>query len=209
MVTACPRCSRSLADTAAEASFCMYCGHKLRGADGSPPPQSVGSDPDAGATVAFTSNDPTDAVAEPQLTRVGGYRLVRFLGAGGMGQVYEAEAETTGERVAVKLLSGRLARNPQSVERFRQEGRVASQISHPNCVFVLAADADAGRPYLVMELMPGRTLKDEVVDRGPLPVGEAVAHTLDVVDGLTEAHRLGVIHRDVKPATASSPATAG
>ena len=116
-----------------------------------------------------------------------------------MGSVYEAEADTSGQRVAVKLLSRRLAANPSSVERFRQEGRLASQIAHPRCVFVLRADTDAGRPYIIMELMPGRTLKDMVDDRGPLPVGEAILRTLDVIDGLIEAHRLGVIHRDVKP----------
>jgi serine/threonine protein kinase len=116
-----------------------------------------------------------------------------------MGAVYEAEAPDTGSRVAVKLLSTRLAASPTSVERFRQEGRLASQLAHPRCVFVLAADTDAGRPYIVMELMPGRTLKDVVDERGPLPPDQAVAHILDVVDGLAEAHRLGVLHRDVKP----------
>src|SRR5207248_10864088 len=113
----------------------------------------------------------------PAPKSVGGYRLLRLLGSGGMGAVYEAEAPGTGNRVAVKLLSSRLASSPASVERFRQEGQLASQIAHPRCVFVLAADADAGRPYIVMELMPGETLKDVVESRGgPLPFEEAVAH---------------------------------
>jgi hypothetical protein len=85
------------------------------------------------------------------------------------------------------------------VERFRREGRLASRIAHPRCVFVLAADEDEGRPYIVMELMPGATLADLLEERGWLPPGEAIAKILDVIEGLQEAHRLGVIHRDVKP----------
>src|SRR5262249_59338354 len=73
------------------------------------------------------------------------------------------------------------------------------QIAHPNCVFVLAADEEAGRPYIVMELMPGTTLKDLVEQQGPLPPEQAVAKILDVIDGLQAAHQHGVIHRDVKP----------
>src|SRR5438552_1118271 len=71
--------------------------------------------------------------------------------------------------------------------------------AHPRCVFVYAADEDAGRPYIVMELMPGDTLHDLLEKRGPLPPAEAVAKILDVIDGLLEAHQLGVVHRDVKP----------
>jgi uncharacterized RDD family membrane protein YckC len=89
--------------------------------------------------------------------------------------------------------------NAEALARFRQEGRLASAISHPRCVFVLAADEEAARPYIVMELMPGETLEDLVNRQGPLPPEEAVAKILDVIEGLQEAHKLGVIHRDVKP----------
>jgi hypothetical protein len=85
------------------------------------------------------------------------------------------------------------------VERFRQEGRIASMIAHPRCVFVLAVDEEAGRPYIVMERMPGATLKDVVDREGPLPADRAIALILDAIEGLQEAHRLDVIHRDVKP----------
>lgn len=194
----CPRCLRSLstADPHGPPVFCMYCGQKLRDTDSTPlPVEPVGN-----MTASFVpfSADP-EAVSEPVPTAIGGYRLVRLIGAGGMGTVYEAEAPESGNRVAVKLLSSRLASSPTSVERFRQEGRLASQLTHPRCVFVLAADTDAGRPYIVMELMPGRTLKDIVDQDGPLPHARAIAYILDVIDGLTEAHRLGVLHRDVKP----------
>ena len=179
--------------------FCMYCGQKLT--DSSRPSSET-------YTQTFTPNadqgysgidDDVPPAQESAPEEVGGYKLVKMLGAGGMGTVYEAEAPGSGHRVAVKLLSSRLASNPSSVERFRQEGRLASQLAHPRCVFVLSADTENGRPYIVMELMPGRTLKDLVDERGPLTQHEAIARTLDIIDGLSEAHRVGMIHRDVKP----------
>jgi hypothetical protein len=116
-----------------------------------------------------------------------------------MGVVYEAEEVASGRKVALKLISPEFAGSADSIDRFRQEGRLASMIAHPRCVFVLAADEDAGRPYIVMELMSGSTLQELVQKNGPLPLEDAIAKILDVIDGLQEAHRLGVIHRDVKP----------
>ena len=104
-----------------------------------------------------------------------------------------------GRRVALKLISADFAASPAAVERFRREGRLASGVSHPRCVFVLAADEAAGRPYIVMELMPGTTLQDLVDRDGPMPIEKAISKISDVIDGLREAHRLGVVHRDVKP----------
>lgn len=181
--------------------FCMYCGHKLR--DDTPRPLA-GETGDEMRTQSFIptasgSESEVPIAPEPAPKTIGGYRLLRLLGAGGMGAVYEAEVPGSSHRVAVKLLSSRLASSPTSVERFKQEGRLASQLAHPRCVFVLAADADAGRPYIVMELMPGETLKDLVDKRGPLPPEEAITRILDVIDGLAEAHRVGMIHRDMKP----------
>jgi serine/threonine protein kinase len=116
-----------------------------------------------------------------------------------MGTVYEAEDMASGRRVALKLISPDYAGSADMVERFRREGRLASTLSHPRCVFVFAADEVAGQPYIVMELMPGRTLEDLVADEGPMEPATAIARILDVIDGLQEAHRLGFIHRDVKP----------
>jgi hypothetical protein len=208
----CPRCLRTLSATpdTGPPAFCMYCGQKLRDSSADPPtvttptpdPHPAAADQHTGSYVpSFMEIDgPPGTTLQGQApTEIGGYRLLKLLGAGGMGAVYEAEHPTTGNRVAVKLLSPRLASSTASIERFRQEGRLASQLVHPRCVFVLAADTDAGRPYIVMELMPGQTLKDLVDARGPLPFEEAVAHTLDVVDGLAEVHLLGMIHRDIKP----------
>jgi hypothetical protein len=163
-------------------------------------PQAAVNPAEAPTVVQPPPTSSGDRGATPELpTVVGGYRLVRPLGGGGMGTVYEAEEAATGRRVALKFLSPELAASADAIERFRTEGRLASVIAHPRCVFVLAADEDAGRPYIVMELMPGDTLADLVRRQGPLPPGQAVAHILDVIDGLLEAHRAGVIHRDVKP----------
>jgi serine/threonine protein kinase len=116
-----------------------------------------------------------------------------------MGTVYEAEDSASGRRVALKLIAADSVASPRAVERFRQEGRLASTIAHPRCVFVLSADEEAGRPYIVMELMPGETLQSLVEQSGPLPPREAIGKILDVIDGLIEAHHVGIIHRDVKP----------
>ncbi|MBY0515203.1 MAG: protein kinase, partial [Gemmataceae bacterium] len=199
MPVTCPRCRRSLspADADGPPVFCMYCGQKLRDAD--VPPTWTAPPAEMRTTSFAPSPSDADDHPEPPPQQVGGYKLLRLLGAGGMGSVYEAESPGDGHRVAVKLLSARLSTSPGSVERFRQEGRLASQLSHPRCVFVLAADTDAGRPYIVMELMPGRTLRDVVDAEGPLPTPRAITYLLDVIDGLAEAHRLGVLHRDIKP----------
>ena len=149
--------------------------------------------------LAETTGGAAAAVADDLPAAVGGYRLLRLLGAGGMGRVYEAEG-AGGQRVAVKLLAPGLADSPTTLERFRQEGRLASRLTHPRRVFVHTADQDGGRPYIVMELMSGATLKDLVEGAGPLEAAEAVARILDVIEGLQEAHHAGVLHRDVKPA---------
>jgi hypothetical protein len=191
MQLTCPRCHHTLEYSGDRPSFCAWCGNPL--AETKPALTPV--DPEA-PTLAPGPAAPGD---EPVPEAVGGYRLLRVLGGGGMGTVYEAEDTASGRHVALKLISADYAGSPDAVERFRQEGRLASALSHPRCVFVLAADEDAGRPYIVMELMPGPTLQDLVEKNGPLSPEEAVAKILDVIEGLQEAHRQGVVHRDVKP----------
>lgn len=181
----------------------MYCGNRLSTSHAVSPNDQTADVMTRSHLPAIESiADDLDDDSSPGETpprKIGGYALLRILGAGGQGSVYEAEQSDSGQRVALKLLSSKFAGSPVSIERFRQEGRLASQIAHPRCVFVYGADTDSGVPFIVMELMPGTTLKDLVDRRGPLPVGEAIARMLDVIDGLIEAHRLGVIHRDVKP----------
>jgi uncharacterized RDD family membrane protein YckC len=188
----CPHCGQALDYSGRRPSFCAYCGKAIE----RPTLESTAAFDDEAATLP---PEPRTTTTELELETVGGYRLLRPLGAGGMGTVYEAEDSATGRHVALKLLAAEYAGSPDSLERFRREGRLASAIAHPRCVFVLAADEEAGRPYIVMELMPGNTLKELVEQQGHLAPAEAVAKILDVIDGLREAHRLGVVHRDVKP----------
>lgn len=168
-------------------SYCSHCGKPLTIS-----PLASTIQVPAAELDALETRDDTPA-------RVGNYSLLRTLGIGGMGSVHEAEEASTGRRFAVKLIASRHASSAESLERFRQEGRLASLIAHPRCVFVVAADEEHGRPYIVMEMMPGRTLKELVDEEGPLEPKDAVIKILDVIEGLSEAHHLGVIHRDVKP----------
>lgn len=130
---------------------------------------------------------------------VAGYRLESELGRGGMGVVYEAAHTESGRRVALKLLSPDLAGNRETMERFLREAKLAAALSHPRSTFVFEAGEDNGYPYIIMELMPGHTLKEVSEEEGPMPVNRAVDVILDVIDGLSAAHEAGVIHRDVKP----------
>ena len=189
----CPRCTKTLEFSGERPSFCAYCGAGLSGLS-SDETQPHGVTP---VTVAYSGGGWGDDEPDPE--RVAGYRLIRRLGRGGMGTVYEAEDSHHGRRVALKLIARGYVSSREAVERFRQEGRLAANLAHPRCVFVIAADQEEGRPYIVMELMPGTTMATLVEEKGPLSVRDAVSGILDVLEGLREAHRLGVIHRDVKP----------
>jgi serine/threonine-protein kinase len=130
----------------------------------------------------------------------GKYRLVRLLGDGGMGSVYEAQHLVLGTRVAIKVLHPELARRTGLVERFLQEARVAAQIRSPHVVQVSDVDRTPdGHAYIVMELLEGEALS-AVLDRlRKLPVTTSCDYTLQILAALEAAHALGVIHRDLKP----------
>ena len=127
----------------------------------------------------------------------GPYRIVRLVGRGGTGAVYEAEEVESGRRVALKLLRDRL-KDPGERERFNREGRLAASINHPHCVFVFAALDVDGRLAIAMELMQ-ETLADRLKAHGPLAPAEAVDAVLQLVSGLRAAEATGILHRDIKP----------
>ena len=129
----------------------------------------------------------------------GRYRVTRKLGGGGMADVYLAEDQELGRRVAVKILHGRYANDEQFVERFRREATHAAGLSHPNIVSIFDRGEADGSYFIVMEYVEGRTLKELIRGRGPCPIPVAIAYTRQILSGLRYAHRNGVIHRDIKP----------
>ena len=129
----------------------------------------------------------------------GRYRIVRKLGAGGMANVYLAEDEDLGRRVAIKILNDRYANDDLFIERFRREAKSAAALSHPNIVSVYDRGEAEGTYYIAMEVIEGRSLKELIMTRGPLPIAQALAYTHEILDALRFAHRHGIIHRDIKP----------
>jgi serine/threonine protein kinase len=127
------------------------------------------------------------------------YRIVSQLGVGGMGVVYEAEDDRLGRRVALKFIPEELAHDANAVARLRAEARTASSLNHPNICTIHDIGEHDGRPFIVMELLHGQSLRDRIGHR-PLKVHEAVDAGIQVADALERAHARGIIHRDIKPA---------
>jgi beta-lactam-binding protein with PASTA domain/predicted Ser/Thr protein kinase len=129
----------------------------------------------------------------------GRYRIVRKLGTGGMANVYLAEDEVLGRRVAIKILDDRHAGDDQFVERFRREAKNAASLSHPNIVSIYDRGEAEGTYYIAMEYLDGRSLKELIVARGPAPVNVAIDYARQILAAIRFAHRHGIVHRDIKP----------
>ena len=132
-------------------------------------------------------------------TRLGPYAIVAKLGEGGMGEVYRGTDTRLGREVAIKVLPVATASASDALARFEREGRAIATLNHPNICTLFDVGTDAGRPYLVMELLAGATLH-QALGSGPLPVGALLDHAIALADGLQAAHARGIIHRDLKPA---------
>ncbi len=129
---------------------------------------------------------------------IGHYRIVEKIGAGAMGEVFRARDERLGRDVALKLIRPASSSNPDHLRRFELEARAAAALNHPNIVAVYDVGFDDGSPYIVCELLEGKTLRTRLA-AGALPVRQAVDYSLQIVQGLIAAHDRRIIHRDLKP----------
>jgi serine/threonine protein kinase len=169
----CPEC-KAQADDAAR--FCLDCGHSF----GDVPAEAT--DPWRGRVIA------------------GRFQIVRKLGDGGMGEVFQAEQQPMGRLVAVKILRAALADDPQQVERFKREAQAASRLTHPNTIIVHDfGQGQDGVVFLAMEYLDGKTLARALEEEGRLEPRRAVRIMAQICGSLHEAHGHGVVHRDLKP----------
>jgi uncharacterized RDD family membrane protein YckC/peroxiredoxin len=184
----CPKCGAELPPQL-NASLCPKCLLQV----------GLGTQPQTGPedTVVLPQSAALKGIPQPG-EDYGHYRLIRLLGQGGMGVVFEADDLETGRRVALKILSQALD-SPEARKRFLREGQIAASINHPNSVYVFGTEEIAGTPVIAMELVAGGTLRDRVVASGPLSATEAVDVILQIIAGLEAAQQAGVLHRDIKP----------
>jgi len=131
-------------------------------------------------------------------SRLGPYEILSALGAGGMGEVYKARDTRLDRSVAIKILPDLLAADPQFRERFDREARAISQLMHPHICTVYDVGEQQGTAYLVMEYLEGETLADRL-EKGALPLVEALTIAIQIASALDTAHRAGITHRDLKP----------
>jgi serine/threonine-protein kinase len=171
----CGQCLRRVWDD--QAVYCPFDGLRLA------PAEQADTDPHLGTTL------------------LGQFHLIEAIGSGAVGTVYRAWQAGTDRMVAVKLLHPELARDRALRNRFVREARAAARLNHQNVVAVhMVAETDGGIPYLVMELVVGRTLEEVLVDEGVMAPARAVAIARQIASALADAHAAGVVHRDLKPA---------
>jgi serine/threonine protein kinase/tetratricopeptide (TPR) repeat protein len=179
----CPKCESENTDTA---RFCSNCATSLTGAEEAQPL-------------------PTQTIETPReelttgSTFAGRYQIIEELGKGGMGKVYKVHDTKIKEKVALKLIKPEIASDRNTLERFSNELRIARKITHKNVGKMFDINDEAGTHYITMEYVSGQDLKGLIRQTGQLTVGKAVSIAKQICDGLSEAHSLGVVHRDLKP----------
>ena len=127
------------------------------------------------------------------------YKILEKLGSGGMGEVYRAKDLKLGRDVAIKVLREELAADPERLRRFEQEARSASSLNHPNIITIYEIDKHGATPYIAMEYVEGKTLR-EMISEGPISTKQLLQLATQIAEGLAKAHSAGIIHRDLKPA---------
>jgi eukaryotic-like serine/threonine-protein kinase len=147
----------------------------------------------AGAGAGWSPGTPTSGGF------AGRYEIMSRLGVGGMAEVVLARDRALGRLVALKLLAPALAVDPLFVERFRREATAIASLNHPGIVVIYDHGVAEGQPYIAMEYVAGRSLKQIIAESGPLAPGTAVAYACQMLAGLAAAHAVGIVHRDIKP----------
>ena len=131
---------------------------------------------------------------------LGSYEVVAQIGAGGMGEVYQAHDTKLGRDVAIKVLPEAFAHDPERLSRFQREAKMLAALNHPNIATIYGLEQSNGTSYLVMELVSGETLAERVEREGAVPIEEALKISVQIAEALEAAHEKGIIHRDLKPA---------
>ena len=182
----CPHCNHQLRATA---KFCDDCGYSLTTSLDSTLPM-----------MPAPPSSPTDSFVGIILN--GKYQIISEIGKGGMGHVYRAKHLGLLEDIAIKLIDKKFVADANAVERFKREARAAAKLRHPNVIGILDIDETPEpnrRPYIVMELVEGKSLKRVLKEEGKLTINRAVALMIEICKAVSFAHRNGVIHRDIKP----------
>ncbi|TET73040.1 MAG: serine/threonine protein kinase [Candidatus Aminicenantes bacterium] len=183
MTVTCPKCQT---ENTSDSQFCKKCATPL------PPSDEIS-----------VSHTKTLETSVEELTTgstfAGRYQIIEELGKGGMGKVYKAHDTEIKEKVALKLIKPEISADKRTIERFQNELKFARKISHRNVCRMYDLNKEKGSYYITMEYVSGEDLKSFIRRVGQLPAGKAISIAKQVCEGLTEAHRIGVIHRDLKP----------
>ncbi len=179
----CPKCDF---ENPADTKFCGNCAEPLH------PPEEKSARP-------TKTLQTTPIYLKTGTIFAGRFEVIEELGKGGMGKVYKVLDKEVNEKIALKLLKPEIATDEKTIERFRNELKFARKIGHPNVCRMYDLNREGDTHYITMELVSGEDLKSTITRIGQFPVGKAISIAKQVCDGLAEAHRLGVVHRDLKP----------
>ena len=180
MAITCPKCHSENPD---DTVFCGKCGTKF------PSPEEV--------EVTETIEAPMEELTRGA-TLANRYEIIEELGKGGMGRVYRVEDTKLKQEVALKLIKPEIAKDKKTIERFRNELKLAREIAHRNVCRMYDLNEEKGAHYITMEYVRGEDLRGLIRRIGQLPIGKSLSVAKQICEGLAEAHRLGVVHRDLK-----------